>query len=73
MKEPFLEKLCEGLYYGVKRIKVNYKDSKRTICFKLIYLIPLAILMYVPCVIILGVIEMGNPFNGLKDIFKEAK
>lgn len=55
------------------KFKISYKDSRKTILLKLIYLIPFIFVAYIPSVILEGMKEIGNPFNGILEIYKEAK
>ena len=55
------------------KFKIIYSDSKATIALKLIYLIPFIFIMYLPSVIMEGMKEVGNPFSGILEYYKEAK
>lgn len=55
------------------KFKISYNDSKKIILLKLIYLIPFCLVMYIPGVIYLGIKEVGNPFDSILQVYKEAK
>lgn len=53
------------------KIRVTHQDSKMVVILKLLYLIPLTIILFLPICLLEGIKENWPPFNGLGEFLKE--